>query len=43
MKASIDFIGIKEGGRLLDYACGTGLLSRVCTRTATTGHVAYVK
>ncbi|KAK3179215.1 hypothetical protein K4F52_009335 [Lecanicillium sp. MT-2017a] len=28
MKASIDFIGIKEGGRLLDYACGTGLLSR---------------
>jgi hypothetical protein len=24
-----DFLGIQQGGRLLDYACGTGLLSRV--------------
>lgn len=23
-----DFLGIQQGGRLLDYACGTGLLSR---------------
>jgi ubiquinone/menaquinone biosynthesis C-methylase UbiE len=25
----IPFIGIKQDGRLLDYACGTGMLSRV--------------
>lgn len=25
----VPFIGIKQGGRLLDYACGTGMLSRV--------------
>ncbi|KAM0288892.1 hypothetical protein ACHAPQ_001481 [Fusarium lateritium] len=25
----IPFIGIKQGARLLDYACGTGMLSRV--------------
>ena len=24
-----DFIAMKEDGRVLDYACGTGLLSRV--------------
>lgn len=23
------FIGVKQGARLLDYACGTGMLSRV--------------
>ncbi|KAL6858206.1 hypothetical protein ACO1O0_005662 [Amphichorda felina] len=28
VKNSRDFIGMKQGGRLLDYACGTGLLSR---------------
>ncbi|KND91891.1 putative methyltransferase [Tolypocladium ophioglossoides CBS 100239] len=28
VRASVDFIGVKKGGRLLDYACGTGLLSR---------------
>jgi len=29
IKASADeFIGLKQGGRVLDYACGTGLLSR---------------
>ncbi|KAF4969748.1 hypothetical protein FSARC_3091 [Fusarium sarcochroum] len=25
----ISFIGVKQGARLLDYACGTGMLSRV--------------
>jgi len=33
IKASADeFIGLKQGGRVLDYACGTGLLSRVRRR-----------
>ncbi|KYK57026.1 uncharacterized protein DCS_04033 [Drechmeria coniospora] len=27
VKASADFIGVRQGDRLLDYACGTGLLS----------------
>lgn len=27
--AKKDFIGVKEGDRLLDYACGTGMISRV--------------
>lgn len=27
--AQKDFIGIKAGDRLLDYACGTGMVSRV--------------
>ncbi|KAM3495279.1 hypothetical protein MY3957_001510 [Beauveria namnaoensis] len=27
LRAHTDFIGIKKGGRLLDYACGTGLIS----------------
>ena len=29
VRGLVDFIGASEGGRLLDYACGTGLLSRV--------------
>ncbi|CEJ91425.1 hypothetical protein VHEMI07136 [[Torrubiella] hemipterigena] len=28
LRDNLDLIGIKQGGRLLDYACGTGLLSR---------------
>ncbi|UNI22423.1 hypothetical protein JDV02_008314 [Purpureocillium takamizusanense] len=28
VRGLVDFIGAPEGGRLLDYACGTGLLSR---------------
>ena len=31
LKANMDLIGTQKNGRLLDYACGTGLLSRVCT------------
>ncbi|KAJ3482442.1 hypothetical protein NLG97_g7571 [Lecanicillium saksenae] len=27
LQANADFIGIKKGGRLLDYACGTGFVS----------------
>ncbi|PHH88742.1 hypothetical protein CDD83_7153 [Cordyceps sp. RAO-2017] len=27
LRDNIDFLGIREGGRLLDYACGTGMLS----------------
>ncbi|KGQ06617.1 putative methyltransferase [Beauveria bassiana D1-5] len=27
LRAHTDFIGIKKGGRLLDYACGTGFIS----------------
>lgn len=29
LKRAKDFIGMKSGGRMLDYACGTGMLSRV--------------
>ncbi|POR35083.1 Putative methyltransferase [Tolypocladium paradoxum] len=29
VRARADFVGVKKGGRPLDYACGTGLLSRV--------------
>ncbi|KAJ6442230.1 2-heptaprenyl-1,4-naphthoquinone methyltransferase [Purpureocillium lavendulum] len=29
VRGLVDFIGAPEGGRLLDYACGTGLLSRL--------------
>ncbi|KAF4336988.1 2-heptaprenyl naphthoquinone [Fusarium beomiforme] len=29
IQEKIPFIGVKEGARLLDYACGTGMLSRV--------------
>lgn len=29
IRDNIDFIGLRKGGRVLDYACGTGLLSRV--------------
>ena len=32
VRGLVDFIGAPEGGRLLGYACGTGLLSRVRTR-----------
>lgn len=29
VKSAKEFIGMKSGGRMLDYACGTGMLSRV--------------
>ncbi|KAF4499046.1 2-heptaprenyl- -naphthoquinone [Fusarium agapanthi] len=29
IRERIPFIGVKQGARLLDYACGTGMLSRV--------------
>lgn len=29
IQAKLDFIGVKQGSRFLDYACGTGMLSRV--------------
>lgn len=29
VRDNLDWIGVKQDGRLLDYACGTGLLSRV--------------
>lgn len=29
VKMAKEFIGMKSGGRMLDYACGTGMLSRV--------------
>lgn len=32
IQGNLDFIGIKGKGRLLDYACGTGLLSKVSLR-----------
>ena len=36
----VDFIGIKKGGRLLDYACGTGFVSNVCDTS--TAHSCYI-
>ena len=35
VKSAKEFIGMKSGGRMLDYACGTGMLSRVRLRFAT--------
>lgn len=29
IQAKLDFIGVKQDSRFLDYACGTGMLSRV--------------
>lgn len=33
VKARANILGARAGGRLLDYACGTGLLSRVSLGT----------
>lgn len=38
----IPFVGIKQDGRLLDYACGTGMLSRV-SGSVQGGKCDYVK
>ncbi|KPM35665.1 hypothetical protein AK830_g10896 [Neonectria ditissima] len=35
IQAKLDFIGVKQGSRFLDYACGTGMLSRVLARNVT--------
>lgn len=31
IQENLDFIGVKKGGRFLDYACGTGFMSIVST------------
>lgn len=33
IQARLDFIGVKQDSRFLDYACGTGMLSRVLAKT----------
>ncbi|KAF7544437.1 hypothetical protein G7Z17_g9959 [Cylindrodendrum hubeiense] len=35
IQAKLDFIGVKSGSRFLDYACGTGMLSRVLAKNVT--------
>ncbi|KAJ4132726.1 hypothetical protein NW754_015542 [Fusarium falciforme] len=32
IEQKMEFIGVKQGARLLDYACGTGMLSRVLAK-----------
>ncbi|KAK7432839.1 hypothetical protein QQZ08_000702 [Neonectria magnoliae] len=32
IQAKLDFIGVKQASRFLDYACGTGMLSRVLAK-----------
>ncbi|KAF5615352.1 2-heptaprenyl naphthoquinone [Fusarium sp. NRRL 52700] len=40
IRERIPFIGVKQDARLLDYACGTGMLSRGSSRQAYQGNLA---
>lgn len=42
LRARREFIAFKQGGRLLDYACGTGLISKVYLYPIEAGRMGHV-